>query len=46
MKPVILLSAAAMSFLTQWPLSFSSDASGQIQPFTAAPQVAIYVLED
>ena len=46
MKTIILSSAAALGILAQSPLLFGSDISTQTQLFTAAPQVAVYALNE
>ncbi|WP_299843181.1 hypothetical protein [uncultured Roseovarius sp.] len=45
MKTVFLSSAIALSALAQWPLLFASDVEDQTQPFSAAPQIAIQILD-
>lgn len=46
MKTVIFSATAALGLLTQWPLLSGTDIATQTQPFTAAPPVAIQVLEN
>ena len=46
MKTIILSSATALGVLAQWPLLLTSDISTQTQPFTAAPQVVVYSLNE
>ena len=45
MKTVFLSSIAVLGLLTQVPQVFTTSGSGETQPFSAVPQVAVYTLD-
>ncbi len=46
MKTVLFSATAALGLLTQLPILSGTDLAQQVQPFSAAPPVAIHVLEN